>query len=158
MTPLAWDVPGTWTVVGEGRSGSKKAAYKVPKAGNDKEEAEMVVFFYGTGSQGDVEKRFSEWFSEFDGNVGAESKRESFEVRGLKAELVDTKGTYKIALGPKIGPNKKAPMQMVKQDWRILGGVVRTPDRGNWFFKLVGPNDTVEAARSGFRAVLESAR
>jgi hypothetical protein len=36
--------------------------------------------------------------------------------------------------------------------------VVRTKDRGNWFFKLVGPDETVQAARSAFRRMVESAR
>jgi len=159
VTPLAWEAPGTWTLVTEGqRSGSKKAVYKVPKAGNDKEEAELTVFFFGTGSEGDVAKRFSEWFGEFDGNAGEAAQRESFDVRGMKVDLVDTFGTYKIALGPKVGPRKKAPMQMVKENWRLLGAVVKTPDRGNWFFKLVGPNETVQAARATFRTLIESAR
>jgi hypothetical protein len=159
VTPLAWDAPGTWTLVTEGqRSGPKKAVYKIPKVGNDKEEAELTVFFFGTGSEGDVSKRFSEWFGEFDGNVGATAQRESFEARGLKVEMADAAGTFKIALGPKVGPQKKAPMQMVKENYRLLGAVVKTPDRGNWFFKLVGPNETVQAARSAFRSLLESAR
>lgn len=159
VAPLQFDVPGTWTLVTEGqRSGSTKAHYKIPKAGNDKEEAEMTVLFYGTGSRGDVEKRFTEWFGEFDGNVGETAKRENFEVRGMKVELADTSGTFKIALGPKVGPNKKSAMQMVKQDFRLIAAVVKTPDRGNWFFKLVGPNETVQAAKSTFRTLLESAR
>ena len=159
VAPLAWEAPGTWTLVTEGqRSGPKKAVYKLPKAGNDKEEAELTVFFFGTGSEGDVSKRFSEWFGEFDGKIGETAQRESFEVRGMKVELADAAGTFKIALGPKVGPNKKAPMQMVKENWRILAAVVKTPDRGNWFFKLVGPNETVQAARPTFRTLLESAR
>lgn len=159
VTPLAWEAPGTWTLVTEGqRSGPKKAVYKIPKAGNDKEEAELTIFFFGTGSQGDVPKRFAEWFGEFDGNVGETAQRESFEVRGMKVEMADAAGTFKIALGPKVGPQKKAPMQMVKENWRLLGAVVKTPDRGNWFFKLVGPNETVQAARSTFRTLLESAK
>lgn len=159
VTPLAWDAPGTWTVVTEGqRSGPKKAVYKIPKAGNDKEEAELSVFFFGTGSQGDVSKRFAEWFGEFDGNVGETARRESFEVRGMKVETADVAGTFKIALGPKVGPQKKAPMQMVKENWRLLGAVVKTPDRGNWFFKLVGPNETVQASGPAFKTLLESVR
>jgi hypothetical protein len=158
VSPLLWDAPGTWTVMAEGRSGKQKAAYKVPKAGNDKEEAEMTVLFYGTGSEGDVDRRLKEWFADFDGDVGGAAKRETFEVHGMKVEMVDTMGTYKLALGPKIGPKQKSPMQMVKHDYRMLGAVVKTPDRGNWFFKLIGPDETVQAARPTFRTMLESAR
>lgn len=160
VAPLVWEVPGSWTVLDVPRSATspRKAGYKLPKAGDDKEDAEVNVFFFGTGSQGDPEKNFKEWFGEFDGDVGAQAKRESFEVRGMKVETVEVAGTFKIALGPKIGPKKKAPMQMVKQNFRMVGAVVRTPDRGNWFFKMTGPDETVQAARSGFRATLDSVR
>lgn len=158
VTPLVWEVPGSWTVLSGPTSGARKAGYNIPKAGNDKEDAEVSVLFYGTGALGDAEKNFAEWFSEFDGNVGATAKRESFEVHGWKVETVEVAGTYKVALGPKVGPKKKSPMQMVKENWRMLGAVVKTPDRGNWFVKVVGPDDTVQSARSGVRSMLDSAK
>ncbi len=67
-------------------------------------------------------------------------------------------GTYKVSLGPAVGPKKKSAMQMVKEKWRLYGAVVRTKDRGNWFFKLVGPTDTVQAAQSGLEAMLQGAK
>ncbi len=67
-------------------------------------------------------------------------------------------GTYAIPLTPTPPGRKTSPVQMVKKKWRLYGAVVRTPDRGNWFFKLVGPDETVQAARSAFRAMLETAR
>jgi hypothetical protein len=158
VTPLTWEVPGSWTVLTGPRSGPRKAGYKPPKAGDDKEDAEVSVLFFGTGALGDPDKSFNEWFSEFDGDLGKTAKRESFEVRGMKVETVEVVGTYKIALGPKVGPKKKAPMQMVKEGWRLVGAVVKTPDRGNWFFKMVGPDETVQSARSGFRSMLDSAK
>lgn len=158
VVPLTWEVPGSWTVLNGPTSGARKAGYNIPKAGDDKEDAEVSVLFYGTGALGDVEKNFSEWFTDFDGDVGATAKRESFDVHGFKVETVEVFGTYKVALGPKIGPKKKAPMQMVKKDWRLLGAVVKTPDRGNWFFKIVGPDDTMQSARSGVRTMLESVK
>jgi hypothetical protein len=140
------------------KSGARKGGFTLPKTGDAKEDAEVSVLFYGTGALGDVEKNFGEWFKEFDGDVGKDAKRETFEARGMKIELVEAKGTYKMALGPKIGPQKKAPMQMVKEGWTLLGAVVKTPDRGNWFFKAVGPDDTIQSAKSGFRTMLESVR
>lgn len=139
-------------------SGARKGGYNVPHSGNDKEDPEVSILFYGTGALGDPEKNFSEWFAEFDGDVGKSAKRESFEVHGWKVETVEVAGTYKVALGPKIGPKKKAPMQMVKEGWRLLGAVIKTPDRGNWFIKLVGPEDTVQSARSGLRSMIESVK
>jgi hypothetical protein len=158
VTPLQWDVPGSWTVLDAPRGSRKKAVYKVPKAANDKEDVEVHVLFYGTGSQGDADKIFKEWFAQFDGDVGPTAHRERFEVRGMPVDLVEVNGTYKIALTPNKTPGGKPPVQMVKQGYRLLGAVVRTPDRGNWFFKMTGPDETVQAARSALRALLESAR
>ena len=79
-------------------------------------------------------------------------------VGSFKVETVEVKGTYKIDLGPKLGPGKRPPAQMVRENYRLVGAVVKTPDRGNWFFKMVGPDESVLAAKSAFRAMLESVR
>ena len=162
LAPVVWDTPGSWTTINAptaSRSGAKKASYNVPKAGNDKEEAEVLVTFNGTGDKGDPAKTYKEWFDQFDGNLGPTAKREEFvNGHGLKVEMVEIAGTYKVALAPPVGPQKKAAVQMVKNDFRLVGATVKTPDRGNWFFKLTGPNETVQSARSALRALLESAR
>ncbi len=157
VKPLQWQAPGTWTVVLEGtRTGVQKSGYKIPPAGADKEEAQLQVLFYGTGSEGDAEKRITEFLSDFDGNAVQNAKRESFEVKEFKIEQIEAAGTFKIAMGPKVGPKKKAPMQMVKENFRIVIAVVKTKDRGNWFFKMVGPDETVQASKAAFRSLLES--
>jgi hypothetical protein len=158
VRPLAYDVPGTWTVLEAPRSGPKKAIYKVPKTGDAKEDAELTVVFFGTGSGGDEDARFAELFALFDGDVGKTAAREAFEVGGMKVETFDVAGTYKVALAPTMRGKKQSPIQMVKDRYRMLGAVVKTKDRGNWFFKVVGPDDTVQAARSSFRGILESVR
>ena len=158
VAPLVWTAPAAWTAQDPPKGGPKKAGYKTAKAGDDKEEADIEVLFYGTGAAGDPEKRFKEWFALFDGDVGATAKRESFDVGALKVEMVEVSGTYKIALGPPVGPKKRAAMQMVKENFRLVGAAVKTPDRGTWFFKMAGPSDSVQAARDAFRTMLESSK
>lgn len=158
VAPLQWTVPSSWTALDAPRSGPQKAAYRIPQVGNDKEEATLEVFFYGTGAEGSPEKQFTAWFGQFDGNVGTTAKREKFTVGSFEVETVEVAGTYKIPLGPAVGARKKSPMQMVKENFHLLGAVVKTPDRGNWFFKVAGPNDTVEAMRGAWRTVLESSK
>ena len=157
VAPLTWDVPPTWNALPTPKA-PKKATYKVPPAGGDKEEAEVNVVFFGTGAEGDPDKRFKEMFGQFDGDVGATAARESFEVRGMKVEVVDTMGTFKMGLTPPVGPKKQAPVAMVKQGHRLYAAVVKTPDRGNWFFRMTGPDATVQAARSAFRGMLETVK
>jgi hypothetical protein len=125
------------------------------QVGNDKEEATLDVFFPGLKS--DPPAAFKEWLSQFDGDAQS-AKRETFTVRDFTVETVEHAGTYKIALTPPTRGRKAAPVAMVKNGWRLLGAVIKTKDRGNWFFKMVGPDETVQAARSSFRTMLESAR
>ena len=161
VEPLRWAVPPTWTVLDQPKMGPRKASYKADKAGADKEDATVDVMFFGTGAKGDVEKNFKEWYGQFDGDVGATAKREKLAAAsGLEVELVETTApsTFKVALTPPVGPKKQPPVQMVKNGWRMRGAAVKTPDRGTWFFRMVGPDETVQAAKSAFRALVDSAR
>ena len=158
VAPLLFDTPGGWTKLEAPPSGPRKGSYRIDKVGNDKEEAEMNVFFFGTGAKGDPAPLFKEWFSQFDGDVGATAKREQLDVKGFKVETAEVSGTYKIALAPPPRGRKQAPVQMVKNGWRLYGAVVKTTDRGNWFFKITGPDETVQAGKSAFRSMLETLR
>ncbi|MEZ4296212.1 MAG: hypothetical protein R3B70_14670 [Polyangiaceae bacterium] len=158
VPPLTYELPGTWPKVAESQISAKRATFKVPRAGADTEDAELTVYFFGTGSQGDADKNFSEWFSQFDGNAAATAARTTLDSPAGKVDTVEVAGTYKVALGPTVGPKKRAAMQMVKDNWRLYGAVVRTKDRGNWFFKLTGPNETVQSAKGSLEASLQAAR
>lgn len=158
VTPLSYTAPGGWSRTEASDTGARRAGYAVPKVGNDTEDAELLVLFYGTGSGGDRDKVWDEWFAQFDGDAKAEAQRGSFEASGMAVETFEHLGTYKLNMGPRRPGMKKSPVQMVKKDFRMIGAVVRTKDRGNWFFRLVGPNETVLAAKDGFRQMLESAR
>lgn len=158
IAPLTYEIPGAWTKLGESTASSKRAAFKIPKAGADTEDAELQVFFYGTGSLGDVDKNFKEWFDQFDGDAASQATRKSFDAPAGKVDTVEVAGTFKVPLGPAVGPKKKSPMQMVKEKWRLYGAVVRTKDRGNWFFKLAGPDETVQAAKSSLEGLLQGAK
>ena len=60
-------------------------------------------------------------------------------------------GELNLAVG-KIG----AIAQVIKENWRGIGVGVRAPDGDLWFFRLVGPDDAVQSARSPFLAMLET--
>src|SRR5262249_34856657 len=83
VAPPLRDAPAGWAKLDVPASGSKKASYRVDKAGDDKEGAQVDVLFYGTGAKGDPTQNFKEWFAEFDGNVGATAVRDTFEAHGL---------------------------------------------------------------------------
>lgn len=158
VPPLEYTFPGTWTKLGETQVGSKRAGFKVPKTGADTEDAEVTVFYFGTGSQGDPDRIYKEWFEQFDGDAAGQAARKTLESPVGKIDFIEVMGTYKQPLGPAVGPKKKSPMQVVKEKWRLVGAVVHTKDRGNWFFKLVGPDETVQAARNGLETSLQAAK
>jgi hypothetical protein len=158
VAPLVWDVPPTWTVNPAVRHGAaQKAAYHVPKAGDAKGEAEVVVVFFGTGSVGDVEKSFATWSAEFEAPDGAPPKRAPLDGGHFPIDTLETAGKYKVAVGPHVGPQKRSPVQVTRENFRMVGAVVKTKDRGNWFFKITGPEDSVAAARDTFLAMVRSA-
>jgi hypothetical protein len=156
VAPLRFTAPAGWTKTESSTTGPRRAGFSAPKVGEDAEDAEVLVLFFGTGSGGDRDKQWSEWFSQFDGDAKTEAKRESFEVRGMQVETFEHVGTYKLNMGPQRPGMKTSPVQMVKKNFRMIGAVVKTKDRGNWFFRMVGPNETVLASKAAFRAMLES--
>lgn len=171
VAPLVYEVPATWTkvdkqdVVIEDTKKRKavsaspvRGIYKLPKVGEDKEEAELQVMFPGLGKPGEPEPIVKEWLDSFDGKAGDTAVREKLEVGGIQIELIEVAGTWKVPLAPGVGPQKRAPVSMVKKGFRLLGAVVKVPQRGNWFFRLVGPDETVLAGKSGFRAMLEGVK
>ncbi len=158
VAPLTWAAPPGWTLSEEAKTGPRRAGYKVPKQGNDTEDAEVLVLFFGTGANGDRDKQWDEWFSQFDGEAKRDAKRETLEGEIAQVETFEVLGTYKLNMGPQRPGMKKSPVQMVKKDFRMIGAVVKTKDRGNWFFRLVGPNETVLSAKSAFRTMLETVK
>ena len=158
VAPLVYEVPPTWVQTESSQTGTRRAGYRVPKAGADTEDAELLVLFYGTGSNGDRDKTWDPWFKQFDGDAKTEAARETFEVGGNHVETFEVVGTYKLNVGPRKPGTTSSPVQMVKKDYRMIGVMVRTPDRGNWYLRLVGPTDTVVAHKAELRALIEGAK
>ena len=71
-------------------------------------------------------------------------------VKGLKVTALDLPGTYKPM--PSVGRGGDATPQPGS---RLLAAVVEG-EGGPWFFRVIGPDATVKAAKPGFEAMLES--
>lgn len=122
---LKFEAPKEWTKETPS-STMRKAQYKVPDKEKKAKDAELTLFYFGkTG--GGIEANIKRWATQMG---GAEAKPEAIEGK-CKVTLVDLKGTY-------TGTPGGDPLENA----RMLGAVVETPD-GPWFFKLVGPADTV---------------
>lgn len=147
-TGLHWTVPEGW-LSGEPSSQMRKAQYRIPGEAGD---AECVVFYFGPGQGGDARANAERWAGQFtqpDGRASTEvMKTESLDVNGLNVMWVEVKGTYKASpmMGGSAEPNP---------GYMLFGAIASGPD-ANWFFKLTGPEATVEANRSAFDAMVRS--
>ena len=97
---------------------------------------------------GSVQANVSRWVGQFQGAV--EEETEETEVDGMKTTLVDLSGTFLQSAGGPFAP--KTP----REDYRMLGAIVETGGLGNYFFKLVGPAESVDPAADGFKEMIES--
>jgi hypothetical protein len=133
----------------------RKAQFTLPKAGEDSEDGQMIVFYFGQGQGGAVEKNVDRWkgmFTTADGKpVGDDAlKRGSMEVAGMKVTTVDISGRYQDA--PMGRPDPAGP---TAKDYRMLAAIVETPE-GPWFFKATGPVATMTSQVANFNEFVKS--
>jgi len=126
--------------------------YTIPAQGDAPHPAELLITSLGSGAATELDKPIAELKADFEGPEAAKAasrarKKGDFELRELEIA-----GTYKFAVGPKVG--KRVAAQVLKENWRGLGAGVRTARGELWFFRLVGPDDTVQAARSPFETMI----
>ncbi|MDB4938005.1 MAG: hypothetical protein JWP87_4977 [Labilithrix sp.] len=140
---LAWDAPAAW-VSAPNPSPMRKATYKIPKAGGDAEDAELAV----SAAAGGVDANIKRWEQQFG---DAKAKTEPRTVNGLKVTVVEIKG--KIGAGGMMG----MPAAAAKDNQMLLGAVVDAGDRQH-FFKMVGGEKTVTAAKKDFDKLVASIR
>lgn len=105
---------------------------------------------------GSVEANIERWINQFtqpDGVSSAErTKRETLEIAGTKVHLVDISGTYLESSGPMMGN------AVPRENYRMLGAVIESPNDLSYFIKFYGPEKTIAAHADGFRKMLESLR
>jgi hypothetical protein len=148
---LRFSHPGEWVRV-PAPSDMRAAQFRVPKVAPDTEDAEAVLFFFGEGKGGGVQENVDRWYGQMTQPDGKPSKDAGVvtikTVKNLKVTALDVPGTYKGMTAP------GAPATP-KPGSRLLAAAVEG-DGGPWFFRVVGPDATVRAAKPGFDAMLES--
>ncbi len=140
---LAYDVPSTW-VSAPNPSPMRKATFKIPKAAGDTEDAELAVSAAGGGVEANI-KRWEQQFGD------AKAKTEPRNPNGLKVTVVEIKGS--VGAGGMMG----MPAAAAKEHQMLLGAVVDSGDRQH-FFKMVGGEKTVTAAKKDFDKFVASLR
>jgi hypothetical protein len=144
---IVWRDPPSWQRV-EGGSSMRKASYKIKASGGDEEDAEAAVYYFGPSNGGSTEANIQRWTGQFPDVPPGDVKRVERKANGMKQTVVDLQGTYD-------GSSMTIREVSKKPNFRMIAAVVETP-AGSYFFKLTGPQRTVESARSAFFALLDS--
>ncbi|RKG77318.1 hypothetical protein D7V88_31145 [Corallococcus terminator] len=151
---LTWSAPPEWAV--QPARPMRAATYKIPAAKGDAEDAELAVFYFGQGQGGAVDANVQRWVSQFqkpDGkpvDPAKDAKTKQEKVNGMPVTTVEVKGTF-TGGGPMMAPSAPKP------GFKLRGAIVEGPE-GALFYKLTGPEKTVNGAEKNFRKLVESVK
>jgi hypothetical protein len=130
---------------------NKFRAYQfvVPRADGDKEDAELVIFYFDKGGGGGVDENIRRWKGFFQPPEGKTldevSKVEKFKVGAVPVTYLDVRGTF-LSKTPPFDPNAKT---VRKPDFRRFGVIFESKD-GPYFITLTGPAKTLEKQKPAF--------
>ena len=120
--------------------------FRLPKKGDDKEDAELVIFKgLGGGSKANVDR----WKGQFEPPEGKTvddvAQIKEIKIGDRPAVYVDIQGTYKFKLQP-FNPRSK---EEKKPNYRMLA-IYYDGSENPYQIKLTGPAKTVETYKKGF--------
>lgn len=150
---LAWTAPSAWTST-KPSSQMRLAQYVIPRAKGDSEDGELAVFHLGLAGGG-VDETFRRWESAFDEDAIKAAKRSDRKAGDLAVSVIDIGGKYR-ADSAMMAIDAGATTAE-RQGMRLLGAIVTTPE-GPYYFKLLGPDKTISAAREDFFKLLDSCK
>jgi hypothetical protein len=148
---IGWTVPSAWVTAGP--RPMRVATYQI---GEGAATAECAVVYFGLGQGGEIQANINRWIGQFAQPDGSDSKSkariDNVSVAGLKMTTIDLAGTYVGGMGGSM------PGQAVQHaGWRLLGAIIEAP-QGPVFFKLTGPDASVDAARADFDRLIASVK
>src|SRR2546423_2192808 len=136
---LHFKAPDGWTVE-KVSSSLRLAQYKLPKVEGDKEDASLVLYYFGATQGGTPQANIDRWIAQMQQPDGSDSKSkaktEAMTINGLKISTVDVTGTYTAEMAP------GSKTFHDDANYRLRAAVVETP-KGNYFVKLAGPEKTI---------------
>ena len=149
---LRFKAPDGWTTE-KASSSMRVAQYKLPKAEGDKEDASLVVYYFGANQGGTPQANIDRWIGQIQQPDGSDSKSkaktETLTVNGLKVTTVDVTGTYNAEMAPGSGTFHN------DENYRLRAAVIETPN-GSYYVKLIGPEKTVTHWQAAYLSYLKS--
>ncbi len=150
---LSFTVPQSW-VEEQPSSAMRKAQLQIPAHAPDTDAASLVVYYFGPNQGGSIEANLKRWEGQFEvpSDVApAETKKVVRKtVADMNVTTLEMAGTYVAPLSPRT-PNQRHN----KPSYRLFAAVVTTPN-GNFFFKIVGPKQTMAQSREHFGQMVDS--
>jgi hypothetical protein len=136
---LRYTAPAEWALE-KPASKARVAQFKLPRAEGDKEDAQLVIYYFGPTEGGSASANIERWIGQMqqpEGDTAARPKTETFTANGLNITAVDVSGTYVAEMAPGSSEHHNDP------NYRLRAAVIETP-KGSYYLKLVGPQKTVE--------------
>jgi hypothetical protein len=124
--------------------------FAIPPAKGDQTPGRLTAM----GAAGTVQANIDRWIDQFAGPGGAQVKpqRDKATISGCEVETVSLTGTYKDMPGGPFAGGKT----ILRENYRMLGAIIQTKDRGNYFLKLYGPKATIDENEVGFQQMVKS--
>ncbi len=149
---LSFQVPTDWQEETPSSS-MRQVELVLPKGRPGDDEARLVVYYFGLGGAGGVQANLDRWYGQFetaDGRPASEAaKTESRTVNSLDVTTVELAGRYVAETQPGSG------VRLDRPDYRMRAAIVQT-SRGPFFFKLVGPETSIDPQAGEWNALVES--
>jgi len=143
LQDIQLEVPATWKQQ-QPTSRLRAGQFQLPATGKDKDNAELVVYFFG-GAGGGVDANLKRWIGQFipQGRKVVMATGKSPQGPYYVAEVT---GTYNKPIGPPIRQQTKPTPGS-----RMVAVILMIQGKGNYFLKLTGPDKTVADGTIGLR-------
>ena len=142
------NVPTSWKQ-SPASNNLRTAQFAIPKVEGDKDDAELVVYFFG-GAGGGVNANLERWSGQFQPG-GKKQKIYKGQSKQGEYYLLDITGVYNKPIGPPINRQTNPT-----PGYQMLADVLMIKDKGNYFLKLTGPQKTVAAAGQALRVAIDA--
>ena len=124
-------------------SSMRLTQFRLPASERGIDDAELAVF---SSIGGSVQDNLSRWFDQFSQPDGSDSQDKArvqeFSVNEMSTTIADLTGTFK-------GGGMPMSQSVEKKDYRLLAAIV-VGASDVYYFKLVGPQKTVEQWATSF--------
>ncbi|MBA63825.1 MAG: hypothetical protein CMJ76_15840 [Planctomycetaceae bacterium] len=145
---ITLNVPTTWKQ-SPASNNLRTAQFAIPKVEGDKDDAELVVYFFG-GAGGGVNANLERWSGQFQPG-GKKQKIYKGQSKQGEYYLLDVTGVYNKPIGPPINRQTNPT-----PGYKMLAVVLMVKDKGNYFLKLTGPQKTVSSVSNALRIAIDA--